>query len=222
MIPKPGDLDREVSVAKTFHEQTDEELTKKEVKQMEADDQAIHTILMDLPKDIYATLDSCGTAQEIWLRVQQMTKGSDIGIQEKTDKLFNEWESFTSTDGESIESYYHHFSKLMNDFKRNKHFPEKIANCSTEDEFGSRQTDAFDLRVLLIRMNQNGNDNVVAARAEGNGNHNENNRNQVKCYNCRGMGHLARNCTVRPIRRDAAYLQTQLLIDQKEEAGIQL
>ncbi|GJT05214.1 retrovirus-related pol polyprotein from transposon TNT 1-94 [Tanacetum coccineum] len=66
--------------------------------------------------------------QEIWLRVQQMMKGSDIGNQEKKAKLFNEWERFTCTDEESIESYYHHFSKLMNDFKRNKHFPEKIAN----------------------------------------------------------------------------------------------
>ncbi|GJT55161.1 hypothetical protein Tco_0990215 [Tanacetum coccineum] len=57
-----------------------------------------------------------------------MMKGSDIGIQEKKAKLFNEWERFTSTDGESIESYYHCFSKLMNDFKINKHFPEKIAS----------------------------------------------------------------------------------------------
>ncbi|GJX74098.1 hypothetical protein Tco_0312693 [Tanacetum coccineum] len=103
-----------------------------EIKQMEADDQAIQTILLGLPEDIYAAVDSCETAQEIWLRVQQMMKGSDIGIQEKKAKLFNEWERFTSTDGESIESYYHRFSKLMNDFKRNKHFPEKIAsnlNC---------------------------------------------------------------------------------------------
>nr|GFC22781.1 hypothetical protein [Tanacetum cinerariifolium] len=35
-------------------------------------------------------------------------------------------------------------------------------------------------------------------------------------------GHFARDCTVRPRRRDAAYLQTQLLISQKEKAGIQL
>ncbi|GJZ69187.1 hypothetical protein Tco_0632737 [Tanacetum coccineum] len=128
MIPELGDPDREVPVAKTFHEQTDDELTKKEVKQMEADDQAIQTILMGLPEDIYAVVDSCETAQEIWLRVQQMMKGSDIGLQEKKAKLFNEWENFASTDGESIESYYHRFSKLMNDFKRNKHFLEKMAS----------------------------------------------------------------------------------------------
>nr|GEV59205.1 hypothetical protein [Tanacetum cinerariifolium] len=40
--------------------------------------------------------------QEIWLRVQQMMKGSDIGIQEKKVKLFNEWERFTSNDGNRL------------------------------------------------------------------------------------------------------------------------
>nr|GEY89440.1 putative reverse transcriptase domain-containing protein [Tanacetum cinerariifolium] len=99
MIPEPGDANRE-----------------------------INTILLGLPEDIYAAVDSCETAQEIWLRVQQMMKGSDIGIQEKKAKLFNEWERFTSNEGESIESYYHRFLKLMNDLKRNKHFPEKIAS----------------------------------------------------------------------------------------------
>nr|GFC65056.1 hypothetical protein [Tanacetum cinerariifolium] len=37
-----------------------------------------------------------------------------------------------------------------------------------------------------------------------------------------GVGHFARDCTVRPRKSDAAYLQTQLLIAHKEEAGIQL
>nr|GEW37801.1 hypothetical protein [Tanacetum cinerariifolium] len=99
MIPKPGDTNQEVP-----------------------------TILLGLREDIYAVVDSCETAQEIWLRVQQMMKGSDIEIQEKKAKLFNEWERFTSNEGELIKSYYHCFLKLMNDLKRNKHFLEKIAS----------------------------------------------------------------------------------------------
>nr|GEY40842.1 reverse transcriptase domain-containing protein [Tanacetum cinerariifolium] len=126
MILELGDTNREVPVNETFHVQTNDELTEKELKQIEADDQAIQTILLSLLEDIYAAVDSYETTQEIWLRVQQMMKGSDIGIQEKKAKLFNEWEMFTSTEGESIESYYHHFLKLMNDLKRNKHFLEKI------------------------------------------------------------------------------------------------
>ncbi|GKC63629.1 hypothetical protein Tco_1096227 [Tanacetum coccineum] len=58
MIPEPGDPDREVSIAETFHEQNDDELTEKE-----ADDQAIQIILMGLPEDIYAAVDSYETTQ---------------------------------------------------------------------------------------------------------------------------------------------------------------
>nr|GEU51233.1 reverse transcriptase domain-containing protein [Tanacetum cinerariifolium] len=141
MIPEPGDTNREVPVNETFH--------------IEADDQAIQTILLGLPKDIYATVDSCETAQEIWLRVQQMMKGSDIGIQEKKAKLFNEWERFTSTEGESIESYYHRFLKLMNDLKRNKHFPEKITNYTQLYDFLKyNQKEVDELKVERLAKTQ--------------------------------------------------------------------
>nr|GEU47044.1 retrovirus-related Pol polyprotein from transposon TNT 1-94 [Tanacetum cinerariifolium] len=100
MIPEPVDVNRDVNVTETFNVQTDDELLEKELKQIEADDQAIQTILL----------------------------GFDIGIQEKKAKLFNEWERFTSNEGESIKSYYHSFLKFMNDLKRNKHFHEKIAS----------------------------------------------------------------------------------------------
>nr|GEV16859.1 reverse transcriptase domain-containing protein [Tanacetum cinerariifolium] len=41
MIPEPGDPNREVLVNETFHVQTDDKLTEKELKHIEADDQAI-------------------------------------------------------------------------------------------------------------------------------------------------------------------------------------
>nr|GEZ81829.1 hypothetical protein [Tanacetum cinerariifolium] len=378
MIPEPGDVNRDITVTETFHLQIDDELSDKELKQIEVDDQAIQTIFLGLPEDIYATVDSCETAQKIWLRVRQMMKGSDIGIQEKKAKLFNEWERFTSNEGESIESYYHRFLQLINDLKRNKHFPEKIASnmkflnnlqpeCSRHvtivhqnkdlhtadytqlydflkynqkevDELKAKRltktqdplalmansnnpyvfpaphqdqssfnqnylqqsmTDPEDItdptttmnmalalmakafklnystptnnnqrissnprnkkiaqpgmnigqdrQMQMVRgngrnqfrqyagqnagnpaghidvignQNQIGNGNLVAARAEGNAA--GQNGNQIRCYNCRRVGHYARNCTVRPKRKDVAYLQTQLLIAQKEEAGIQI
>nr|GEU41745.1 Gag-Pol polyprotein [Tanacetum cinerariifolium] len=310
------------------------------------------TILLGLPEDIYVFVDSFETTQEIWLRVQQMMKGSDIGIQEKKAKLFNEWERFTSNDRESIESYYH---RLMNDLNHNNHFPKKIASnlkflnnlqpewsrhvtivhqtkdlytadytqlydflkynqkevdelkaerlAKTQDPLALMATSnnpynfpaphqdqpsfnqnymqqpmpnpeyitdpatamnmslalmakAFKLNYLTptnnnqrissnlrnrqiaqpgmnmgqdrqmqmvggnANKNINGNGNLVAAHAEGNAA--GHNGNKIRCYNCKGVGHFARNCSVRPRRRDAAYLQTQLLIAQKEEARIQL
>nr|GEU73947.1 hypothetical protein [Tanacetum cinerariifolium] len=94
MIATPREPDLPVLVPESFHEHTDKELTKNDIKRMDADDQAIQTILLGLSEDV---------------------------------KLFKEWEKFTSTDEESIESYYHRFMQLMNDLKRNKHFPENIA-----------------------------------------------------------------------------------------------
>nr|GFB75655.1 hypothetical protein [Tanacetum cinerariifolium] len=68
MIPELGDPNRKVPVNETFHVQTDDELIEKKLKQIKADDQAIQTILIGLHEDIYAAVDSCKTAQEIWLR----------------------------------------------------------------------------------------------------------------------------------------------------------
>nr|GEV02895.1 hypothetical protein [Tanacetum cinerariifolium] len=299
--------DHPVLVLESLHKQTDEEET--DIKRIDADDQAIQTILLGLPEDVYAA--------------------------EKKAKLFNEWEKFTSTDGESIKSHYHWFMQLMNDLKRNKHFPKNIAsnlkflnNLQPEwkrhvtivrqtknlheadftqiyDFLKMNQEEVNELRaerlvkshdpLALMAHSQNSfnfptthkdqssssthpqqsfpinnkynpqpplnqnfmidkfrmleemagisldsmlvkwhriskglmhgkmvgfkseTGNVVAARAEGTGI-----RNQARCYNYRGLGHIARNCIASPRRKDAAYLQTQLLIAQKEEAGIQL
>ncbi|GJV30682.1 hypothetical protein Tco_1387130 [Tanacetum coccineum] len=70
MIVKPGDPDRDTPVAEYFHEQTHDELTKTEAKQIKADDQAIQIILMGHPEDIYVAVDSCHTAHETWESIE--------------------------------------------------------------------------------------------------------------------------------------------------------
>nr|GEX39884.1 hypothetical protein [Tanacetum cinerariifolium] len=62
MIPEPGDANRDITVTETFHLQTNDELSDKELKQIKDDDQVIQTILLGLPEDIYAAVDSYETA----------------------------------------------------------------------------------------------------------------------------------------------------------------
>ncbi|GJU17848.1 hypothetical protein Tco_1145814 [Tanacetum coccineum] len=76
------------------------------------------------------------------------------------------------------------------------------------------------LSVVSEIANQYRNGDVVTEPVEGNGN--GINGNPIRCYNYRGEGHYGSNCTVKPRKRDAAYLHTQLRIAQKDEAGIQL
>nr|GEW89859.1 reverse transcriptase domain-containing protein [Tanacetum cinerariifolium] len=62
---KPQTLEEAITITQRLIKPTDDELTEKELKQIEVDDQAIQTILLSLPKDIYAAVNSCETAQEI-------------------------------------------------------------------------------------------------------------------------------------------------------------
>nr|GEY39405.1 hypothetical protein [Tanacetum cinerariifolium] len=232
MIPEPGDTNREVPVNETFHVQTDDEFTEKELKQIEADDQAIQTILLGLPEDIYAAVDSSPHQDQLSFNQnymqQTMPNPEDItdlitamnmalALMAKAFKLNY---STPTNNNQRILSNPHH-----------RQIAQPGMNIGQDRQM--QMVGAQNPRVQNIgnqngligvpgnaNQNLNGNGNLEAARAEGNAA--GHNGNQIRCYNYRGVGHFARNCTVRPRRRDAAYLQTQLLIAQKEEAGIQI
>ncbi|GJT60182.1 hypothetical protein Tco_1003715 [Tanacetum coccineum] len=54
-------------------------------------------------------------------------KQVEANDQEREAQLLNELDKFTSIEGETIESYYHRFSKIMNDLDRNNLTPKPIA-----------------------------------------------------------------------------------------------
>ena len=55
----------------------------------------------------------------MWEQVRRLCHGTEIGQQDMENKLLSEFEKFTSTLEESIESYYHQFCTLMNELTKN-------------------------------------------------------------------------------------------------------
>ncbi|GJS15243.1 retrovirus-related pol polyprotein from transposon TNT 1-94 [Tanacetum coccineum] len=72
-----------------------------------------------LEDEIYSTVDACKTAHEIWEAIERLQEGESLNIQDVKTNLFWEFGKFTSHDGETMESYYTRFYKMMNEMIRN-------------------------------------------------------------------------------------------------------
>nr|GEV16729.1 hypothetical protein [Tanacetum cinerariifolium] len=85
----------------------------------ESKKEAIHLLLTGIGDEIYSTADACEIAHEIWIAIKRLQQGESLNIQNVKTNLFWEFGKFTSHDGESIESYYSRFYKMMNEMIRN-------------------------------------------------------------------------------------------------------
>ncbi|GJW28657.1 hypothetical protein Tco_0045532 [Tanacetum coccineum] len=91
------------------------EVTKQEQLQDDCDVQATNIILQGLPPDVYALINHCQSAKDIWERVKLLMKGTKLSYQECECKLYNEFDKFTSVKGETLHEYYLRFAQLIND-----------------------------------------------------------------------------------------------------------
>ncbi|GKA79730.1 hypothetical protein Tco_0786326 [Tanacetum coccineum] len=94
-------------------------MTLKNIAHFESEKEAIHSILTRIGDEIYSTVNACQTAQEMWEAIERLQQGESLNIQDVKTNLFWEFGQFTSHDGETIESYYTRFYKMMNEMIRN-------------------------------------------------------------------------------------------------------
>ncbi|GJW64736.1 retrovirus-related pol polyprotein from transposon TNT 1-94 [Tanacetum coccineum] len=81
--------------------------------------EAIFLLLTSIGDEIYSTVDACKTTNEMWIAIERLQQGESLNVQDVKTNLFWEFGKFTSRDGESMESYYSRFYKLMNELTRN-------------------------------------------------------------------------------------------------------
>ncbi|GJY65402.1 hypothetical protein Tco_0467640 [Tanacetum coccineum] len=105
---------------------TYEDLTEKEKILEECDIRETNIVLQGLLLDVYTLVNHHTNAKEIWDRVKLLIEGTELSLQERESKLYNEFDQFTSEKRESIHSYYLRFAQLINDMNTIKMTIQKL------------------------------------------------------------------------------------------------
>nr|GEU54346.1 hypothetical protein [Tanacetum cinerariifolium] len=123
------------SKTKASRLQKEEDLRGDDLKQYEAEIEAINLILIFIPNDIYNSVDACTTTEAMWQRVKCLMRGTMKNHVDRETHFNNEFNQFVVEPGEALISVYNHFAQLMNYLKRNHvKFPPvtvntKFLNC---------------------------------------------------------------------------------------------
>nr|GEV59792.1 retrovirus-related Pol polyprotein from transposon TNT 1-94 [Tanacetum cinerariifolium] len=91
------------------------DLTPEEKLRKSCDIKASNTILLGLPVNIYTLVNHHKISKDIWDLVKELMKRTELTKQERESKVYDDFNRFTSEKGESINSYYLRYTKLIND-----------------------------------------------------------------------------------------------------------
>nr|GEX28503.1 hypothetical protein [Tanacetum cinerariifolium] len=204
--------------------------------QADCDVKATNIILQGLPPEVYALVSNNKVVKELWEIIQLLMQGTSLMKHERECKLYDEFDKFAYKKGESLSEFYLRFSLLLNDmniynmkleqFQVNTKFlntlPPEWSKFVTDVKLkGDDPIDAINhmmsfLTVVVIsrvtvqpiqgRHNSlaAGTSRTYTSRANGN---NSGKQRIVVCYNCKGKGHMSKQCTKPKRKRDESWFK---------------
>nr|GEY09880.1 hypothetical protein [Tanacetum cinerariifolium] len=194
--------------------------------QQNAKAEAIQIILTGIDNDIYSTVDACPNSCEMWKAIERLKQGESINVQDLETNLYWEFTKFTSQDGESLESYYSRFYKMMNELIRNQCNSQELKAVSYHklyDILKQHQHEVNEIRAERIARVAN----PLALFAQQQPD-NSPRINRSAGYENQRIGNVAGaretiGSTVKlKKKKDAAYHREKMLLCKQEEARIQL
>ncbi|GJX74304.1 integrase, catalytic region, zinc finger, CCHC-type containing protein [Tanacetum coccineum] len=170
-------------------------------------------------------------------------QGTSLTKQERECKLYDEFDKFTYKKGESLHEYYLRFTLLLNDmniykmpleqFQVNTKFlntlPAEWSKFVTDVKLVKdlHTTNVDQIHAHLEQHERHANEGRQTSFATGTSRtytlgasgSNSGKQRMVICYNCKGEGHMSRQCTKSKRKRDDTWFKEKVLLVQAQAHG---
>ncbi|GKB90588.1 hypothetical protein Tco_0962860 [Tanacetum coccineum] len=196
------------------------DLSPEDKERYNADIRATNILLQGLPKDIYSLINHYTDAKDIWDNVKMLLEGSELTKEDRESQLFIT--AVKLNRGLRDSNYDQLYAYLK------QHEAHANENKMMMDRFTQHIVDPLAL-MSNGRQNRGQGNNVRGGGAAGYGgahnrvgNANPGQARQIKCYNCNGICHIARNCTQLKHPQKSEYFKDKMLLMQAQENGVAL
>ncbi|GJR83549.1 retrovirus-related pol polyprotein from transposon TNT 1-94 [Tanacetum coccineum] len=168
------------------------ELTPAETIQADCDIKAINIILQGLPTEIYALVSQHRVAKDIWEKIRLLMQGTSLTKQERE---FNQQSEFSQLDSGLTIPVFNHGDDPIDVVN---HVMSFLSAIGRQISYVAGTTRTF---------------------TPGASGSNSGKQRIVTCYNCKGEGHMSKQCTKPRRKRDDSWFKDKVLLVQAQASG---